>query len=76
MNVQKVGNLNGGYMTLVMKYSPPSSGCISKETASLTGYLNVNAYDPNGNWINGMEILLISGTITVKTPSLGTAVVD
>jgi hypothetical protein len=76
MTVQKVGHFNGGYLSLVSKYSIPTTGCISKETINVSGYMNADAYDTAGNWVAGMDMLILSGTIKVKMPALGSAPVE
>ena len=76
MAVQKVGHFNGGYLSLANKYGIPENGCFSKETSSVTGYMNADAYDTAGDWVLGMDILTPSGTIKIKTPPIGSASVE
>jgi hypothetical protein len=76
MAVQTVGNFKGGYLSLVSKNSIPTTGCILKDTINITGYLNANAFDRAGNWVEGMDLLILSGTIKVKLPELGSTPVD
>ena len=73
LSVQSAGNFNGGFLSLVASYSIPTAGCLNKITATVTGDLNLNSWDHSNNWIDGIDLLVLGGTIGAKAPLLGTA---